>query len=235
MKKITFLGLMTAAVMAFSACNDNNDDLNDQGLNYQESSDGLEITVTYSNSEISTKHTAKFEVKPNARTNRNDTICSSYFVENTFSTSELAKAYYSELADSLSDQEKKDMNIVLSDKTVSFYIPDMVGKNKMYIKYYTKNANNLIGNKNSNTNFSWGGNGSGFFNGGNGNFPGYHFPDSSQYPGGYKPQNPDSLKTPGDTLQNPGDTLQLPGDTLQLPGGFLDSIFHFDPNDFMNL
>lgn len=138
MRKIKFLGLIAATVLALASCDliedaqEAIDDINtNQEAKYTESADGLEISVTYKQSGIGIEHNAKFKVEGN------DTICTSLVSKTTFNTELAAKLTYDEMIKDMDETEKA--NIKLDGKTITVSHPNNIGKKKAVIRFAFKN------------------------------------------------------------------------------------------------
>lgn len=134
MKKISFLGFIAAAVISFTSCdliNDAQEAIDDYQTNqeakYEESADGLKITVSYKQSGIGIYHIAEFKVEGK------DTICTSLVSKTTFPTEFAAKAAYDEMIKDMSEQEKA--YVKLNGKEITIEHPENIGQKKAGIKF----------------------------------------------------------------------------------------------------
>ena len=133
MKKIKYLGLIATIVFAFTSCdliNDAKDAIDDfqddQEAKYEESENGLKITVSYKKSGIGIYHVADFEVV------QRDTLCKSFISKTTYPLEVTAKEVYEKAIKDMSDKEKA--NITYEGKEITVNHPDNVGEKKAGIK-----------------------------------------------------------------------------------------------------
>ena len=134
MKKFSFLGFIAAAVISFTSCdliNDAQEAIDDYQANqeakYEESADGLKITVSYKQSGIGIYHIAEFKVEGK------DTICTSLVSKTTFLTELAAKAAYDEMIKDMDEQEKA--YVKLNGKEITIEHPENIGQKKAGIKF----------------------------------------------------------------------------------------------------
>lgn len=133
MKKIKFLGLIATIVFAFTSCdliNDAKEAVDDyqdnQEAKYEESADGLKITVSYKQSGIGIYHIAEFKVEDK------DTLCTSLISKTTYPLELTAKTVYDEMIKDMSDEEKAEITYKGKDITINH--PESVGAKKAGIK-----------------------------------------------------------------------------------------------------
>ncbi|MBO4723840.1 MAG: hypothetical protein J5596_00780 [Bacteroidaceae bacterium] len=133
MKKIKLFGLIAAIVFAFTSCdliNDAKDAVDDyqdnQEAKYEESADGLKITVSYKQSGIGIYHIAEFEVK------ERDTLCTSLISKTTYPLEMTAKEVYEQMIKEMSADEKA--NITYKGKEITVNHPENIGEKKAGIK-----------------------------------------------------------------------------------------------------
>lgn len=133
MKKIKLFGLIATIVFAFTSCdliNDAKDAVDDyqdnQEAKYEESADGLKITVSYKQSGIGIYHIAEFKVE------QRDTLCTSLISKTTYPLELTAKEVYESAIKDMSAEEKA--NVTLKGKEVTINHPENVGEKKAGIK-----------------------------------------------------------------------------------------------------
>ena len=133
MKKIKYLGLIATIVFAFTSCDLINDAKeavddykDDQEAKYEESADGLKITVSYKQAGIGIYHTAEFEDV------RGDTLCTSLMSKTTYPLELTAKEVYEAAIKDMSAEEKA--NIKLDGKNITVNHPESKGEKKAGIK-----------------------------------------------------------------------------------------------------
>lgn len=133
MKKIKLFGLIATIVFAFTSCdliNDAKEAVDDyqdnQEAKYEESADGLKITVSYKQSGIGIYHIAEFKVEDK------DTLCTSLISKTTYPLELTAKTVYDEMIKDMSDEEKAEITYKGKDITINH--PESVGAKKAGIK-----------------------------------------------------------------------------------------------------
>ena len=130
MKKIKFFATI---VFAFTSCdliNDAKEAVDDyqdnQEAKYEESADGLKITVSYKQSGVGIYHIAEFKVEDK------DTLCTSLISKTTYPLELTAKTVYDEMIKDMSDEEKAEITYKGKDITINH--PESVGAKKAGIK-----------------------------------------------------------------------------------------------------
>lgn len=133
MKKIKLFGLIATVVFAFTSCDLINDAKeavdefqDDQEAKYEESADGLKITVSYKSSGVGIYHIAEFKVE------ERDTLCTSLISKTTYPLELTAKEVYEQMTKEMSAEEKA--NITYKGKEITVNHPENVGEKKAGIK-----------------------------------------------------------------------------------------------------
>lgn len=130
MRKLLFLSMVAAAaIMSFTSCDEVKDAIddiqNDQEPRIEESSNGLEMNVSYKKKGVGINYTATFKAE------RNDTICTSFLSKTTYPAADLAKFSYDELT---SDSTINKENCKLDGKAITINYPEYVGMPKFVVK-----------------------------------------------------------------------------------------------------
>lgn len=127
--------MIAVAMMTMVSCDQIEDAINDIKDNQeaQVTDNGLQVSLSFKQSGYSEKHTATFEPGQGVA-GLQDTLCTSYLVEKTFLTQDLARLAYNAICDSLPQQEVQKRQFELKDKTISYNEPTYVGMSKFLVK-----------------------------------------------------------------------------------------------------
>lgn len=127
--------MIAVAMMAMVSCDQIEDAINDIKDNQeaQVTDNGLQVSLSFKQAGYAEKHTATFEPGQGVA-GLQDTLCTSYQVEKTFLTADLARLAYNAICDSLPQQEVQKRQFELKDKTISYNEPTYVGMSKFLVK-----------------------------------------------------------------------------------------------------
>ncbi len=138
MQKIKLLGLITAMVIAQSACSNLKDTLADMQVSepVQLIDRGLEMVLTYKESGFAMKQTATFEPAAHQSDTPADTLCKSYTVCQTFPNIQMAEYAYQEAIDSLTEKEINHIRLAMNNTAVTYHLSQYEGYSKNVVRTY---------------------------------------------------------------------------------------------------